>query len=345
MPRSSRRPRPRAFHSCASASRCMPDHTSAQAAGAAQSSRRRHGRLRIASCAPWPDVVLVIGRQLSCVALWIKQQSRGATRIALLNAPKGRAADFDLVVLPPYYRNRTRPNVLAIRTPLIGIDRDRIDAAGEAFAASIATLPRPLHVLLVGGDMGQRKLKARFVAGILREMQQWLCRRGLDPTSAPRRARPPPPLTPSQTLLRPQDRLYRWRRWPRRQPLSRPAGARRQLHRHRRQPVDADRGGASRAGRWPSPNRRAPPASPGSWPAASPTCSARATCRQAVRMLYEGGYAVPLGRVAPTRTAAGCRTTRSLVGQRLRHARRRRGRAAGAISYPPFTSQWNAVTP
>lgn len=162
-------------------------------------------------CAPWPEVVLVIGRHLSCIALWIKQQSGGATRIALFNAPKGRAADFDLVVLPPYYRGQHRPNVLAIRTPLIGIDPRRIAEAGEALAPSVSGMRRPLHVLLVGGDMGQRKLKPSFAADVYRRMCSGFAAEGSVHVSTS-------PRTPAAVAdmlrrnLRPQDRLHVWRR-------------------------------------------------------------------------------------------------------------------------------------
>lgn len=158
---------------------------------------------------PWPEVVLAIGRHLSRVALWIKQQSGGRTRIALLNAPKGRWNEFDLVVLPPYYRNRQRANVLPISMPLIGIQPDQLATARARFGPSIASLPRPLNVLLVGGDMGQRRLEPGFVSDTLRQMIGSFARDGSIYAATSRRT-PAAVLTALEAGLRPQDRLYRW---------------------------------------------------------------------------------------------------------------------------------------
>jgi mitochondrial fission protein ELM1 len=36
---------------------------------------------------PWPELVITIGRRLSMVALWIKAQSGGRTKVALLGPP------------------------------------------------------------------------------------------------------------------------------------------------------------------------------------------------------------------------------------------------------------------
>src|SRR5262245_18547355 len=38
---------------------------------------------------PWPDLVLTIGRRPSMAALWIREQSGGRTRVALVGKPSG----------------------------------------------------------------------------------------------------------------------------------------------------------------------------------------------------------------------------------------------------------------
>jgi mitochondrial fission protein ELM1 len=158
---------------------------------------------------PWPDVVLTIGRQLSLVALWIKKQSAGRTRVALFNAPKGKSDAFDLVVLPPFYRTTPSPSVLVISMPLIGIEPHRLAAARIAYREQFADLPRPLHVFLVGGDMGRRKLDPGFASSVLERMQKDFAAIGSIFVSTSRRT----PLAVSSALaagLRPQDRLFRW---------------------------------------------------------------------------------------------------------------------------------------
>ncbi len=48
---------------------------------------------------PWPDVVMTAGRRLASAALFVKQASGGRTRIIVIGKPRGRAADFDLIVV------------------------------------------------------------------------------------------------------------------------------------------------------------------------------------------------------------------------------------------------------
>lgn len=159
--------------------------------------------------APWPDLVITIGRRLSSPALWIKEQSGGRTKIALFNAPKGRREDFDLIVVPAYYTIPDGPRVCRIGLPLIAADPARIARAREDHAAAFAEMKQPMHVLLLGGDMGARKLDASFAEDTLRTLQQGFAREGSIYVSTSRRT----PETAAEAVaraLRPQDRLYRW---------------------------------------------------------------------------------------------------------------------------------------
>ncbi len=158
---------------------------------------------------PWPDLVLTIGRRLSLVALWIRQQSGGRTRIALFNAPKGHAEDFDLIVAPRFYRLRDSEKVLRIGLPLIVADPAKIAAARETFAASFAPLARPLHVLLLGGDMGRRALDPAFALSVLAQMRRGHATQGSIYVSTSRRT-PATVADAIATHLGPGDRLYRW---------------------------------------------------------------------------------------------------------------------------------------
>lgn len=158
---------------------------------------------------PWPALVITIGRSLSLAALWIRQQSGGRTRLALFNAPKGHREAFDLIVVPAYYTIADGPKVCRIGLPLIAADAGRLAAAKEAFAPAFAALKRPLHVLLLGGDMGQRKLDPAFALSTLRTMQRGFAQGGMIYVSTSRRT-PAAAADAIADALRPQDRLYRW---------------------------------------------------------------------------------------------------------------------------------------
>jgi mitochondrial fission protein ELM1 len=159
---------------------------------------------------PWPDLVITIGRRLSMAALWIKQQSQGRSKIALFNAPKGCDEAFDLIVVPSFYDVPPSPRLCRIELPLIAADAERIAAARSEFHASIAAMPKPLHVLLLGGDMGSRPLDPAAAAGIVGRMRQSHAARGSIYVSTSRRT-PPAAADAVARELRPGDMLYRWR--------------------------------------------------------------------------------------------------------------------------------------
>jgi mitochondrial fission protein ELM1 len=100
---------------------------------------------------PWPDLVVAVGRRMSMVALWIKEQSGGRTRIALIGAPKGRVDQFDLAVVSDQYRYPARCNLLQIRYPLQRIERGAIATEAAAWRRELAALPRPLVAVMIGG--------------------------------------------------------------------------------------------------------------------------------------------------------------------------------------------------
>jgi uncharacterized protein len=158
---------------------------------------------------PWPDLIVTIGRRLSLAALWIKRQSGGKTKIALLNAPKGMAGDFDLIVAPAYYRLSTSSSVFRIGLPLIAADPQRVDEARIAFGPVFEAMPRPLHVLLIGGDTGREQLSASFISDVLARMQSGHAQAGSIFVSTSRRTSTAAADAAEQGL-RPQDRIYRW---------------------------------------------------------------------------------------------------------------------------------------
>jgi uncharacterized protein len=159
--------------------------------------------------APWPDLVITIGRRMSLAALWIKAQSGGKSRIALFNAPKGRSGDYDLIVVPAYYTFPDGPRVCRIGLPLIAADPLRIEAARHDGGVAFGTLARPLHVLLLGGDMGARKLDQGFARDTLRTMQTGFAGAGSIYVSTSRRT-PQAAADAVEAALRPRDRLFRW---------------------------------------------------------------------------------------------------------------------------------------
>ena len=101
--------------------------------------------------APWPDIILTVGRRPSSVAFWIKQQSAGHTRIVLFGKPSSRAKNYDLIITSAEILMPPLPNILTIGYPLMRVDQQAIKVASQAWQSRLANLPRPLIAIMIGG--------------------------------------------------------------------------------------------------------------------------------------------------------------------------------------------------
>lgn len=103
---------------------------------------------------PWPDLILTIGRRPSMVALWIREQSGGHTKIALLGKPSGRLELYDLIIASAENQLPPLPNVVPISWPLMRVSEEAVAAAAGTWRPRLAALPRPLIGIMVGGPTG-----------------------------------------------------------------------------------------------------------------------------------------------------------------------------------------------
>jgi hypothetical protein len=118
---------------------------------------------------PWPDLILTVGRRPAMAALWVRAQTGGRTRIVLVGKPNARFEEFDLIVTG--YETWLAParNTLQLRLPLLDIDRQAIAAAEHAWRERLASLPRPLVGMLLGGATEPYRLDAATVDRLLAE--------------------------------------------------------------------------------------------------------------------------------------------------------------------------------
>ena len=167
--------------------------------------RERSPRLE----APWPDLVMTIGRSPANVALWVKQQSGGQTRIVLVGKPSDMMEQFDLIVvsseilLPPY------PNVLRISLPLMKVDEATVQAAAERWQDSFAALPRPLVAIMVGGPTNPFVYNDS-VTGKLIEAALQVCGQGGTAYLTTSRRTPAAAVTTLRANLPPCAKLFEW---------------------------------------------------------------------------------------------------------------------------------------
>jgi mitochondrial fission protein ELM1 len=131
---------------------------------------------------PWPDVILTRGRRPANVALWIKKQSGGRTRIVLVGKPAGwfshQMAQFDLIVTSAETLPAPFENVMQIDLPLMKISPERLEAGRKAWQERLGALPRPLVVFLIGGPTSPFIYNAEMEARIRARMAQVLAEGG-----------------------------------------------------------------------------------------------------------------------------------------------------------------------
>jgi mitochondrial fission protein ELM1 len=100
---------------------------------------------------PWPDLVITVGRSPANVALWVREQSAGHTRIVLVGKPSGMMERFALIVISTEILLAPYPNVLRISMPLMRIDEAAVQQAAKEWRPRFEALARPLVAIMIGG--------------------------------------------------------------------------------------------------------------------------------------------------------------------------------------------------
>ena len=97
---------------------------------------------------PWPSLLIAGGRK--AVGLALRMRRAASCFTVCIQNPRVAPARFDLVVAPRH-DGLSGPNVIETRTALHRVTPARLAAAGQQFAPSLESLPRPLVAVLVGG--------------------------------------------------------------------------------------------------------------------------------------------------------------------------------------------------
>lgn len=104
--------------------------------------------------APWPDLIITVGRRPSAVALKVREQSGGSSKIVLIGKTSGPLDRFDLVVASGESSFPPLPNIVDIALPLMSLDAEATAAEAKIWAPKFAGLSRPLIAMLIGGATG-----------------------------------------------------------------------------------------------------------------------------------------------------------------------------------------------
>ncbi len=124
--------------------------------------------------APWPDLVLTVGRRPAMAALWIKKHSGNKGRIVLFGRPKRWMRAFDLIIAPVQYQLPPAENLLTIGLPLMRVDEAAVQAAVGKWQPQLSELQRPLVAVLVGGSTKPYELNEQSTLALIRGAAEYV---------------------------------------------------------------------------------------------------------------------------------------------------------------------------
>ena len=158
---------------------------------------------------PWPDLILTVGRRPSMAALWVRRQSGGRTRLALIGRPKRFADEFELIISTPQYMIPERPNVVRLGLPLMRADPEAVRAESERWRARLGALPGPLTAVLIGGPTKPFRLDAGVARDLVAGLAGAFGQEGTLFVSTSRRT-PPEVVQTLEAALPGNAQLFRW---------------------------------------------------------------------------------------------------------------------------------------
>jgi len=159
--------------------------------------------------APWPDLIITVGRSPANVALWVKEQSAGHSKLVLVGKPSGYMERFDLIITSAETLPTPYPNVLRINMPLMRINQSAIDQGRRDWLERFAALPRPLVGIMVGGPTNPFIYNQSVTRQLVDEARRVIDGGGTPYFTTSRRT--PPKITAQlKQRLPPQAQVYDW---------------------------------------------------------------------------------------------------------------------------------------
>lgn len=135
---------------------------------------------------PWPDILVVSGRQSIPYARMIRRRSGGRTFTLAMQSPGVPPSRFDLVWVPEHDRLRG-DNVIVTLTSPHRLTPQRLAAEAARHADDVATLPRPRIAVLVGGTSGAYTFSSREARQFADDLADFARRHGCSLMVAPSR--------------------------------------------------------------------------------------------------------------------------------------------------------------
>ena len=120
--------------------------------------------------APWPDLVIAIGRRSVPVARWIRMQNKGRTKLVRIGHPRIDPKLFDLVITTRQYPVPPGDNVVLLPLAMSRFSTPPTLTPEET--DWLTRLSRPRRLLAIGGATKYWSLSAERVADAVRSLGQ-----------------------------------------------------------------------------------------------------------------------------------------------------------------------------
>jgi uncharacterized protein len=113
---------------------------------------------------PWPGIIIACGRNAVAPARMVKRASGGRVFWVEVQDPRFARSEVDLIVAP-LHDPAPGDNVVRTLGAVHRVTAAKLSEAASRFAPLFAQLPRPLAVVLIGGDNNVYRLtEARFAS-------------------------------------------------------------------------------------------------------------------------------------------------------------------------------------
>ena len=123
---------------------------------------------------PWPDLVIGVGRSTAPITRWIGRMSGGRTRtVQIGRTGGGMARHYDAVITPLHCRIPPDPRRYATIAPLNSISLQQLSEARSQWPGLLDGVPRPVVVLLVGGNAARFRLSADDAEQMALQVRRW----------------------------------------------------------------------------------------------------------------------------------------------------------------------------
>ena len=118
--------------------------------------------------APFPDIVIAMGRRCLPVARWIKRASQGRSKLVHIGRKGVTAADdFALLISCAHFNMPPHPHRLAVTLPPTRVTKDCLAIAKDEWAAQLSPKRAPRIVFLVGGATALHSFPAKHAIDLL----------------------------------------------------------------------------------------------------------------------------------------------------------------------------------